>query len=26
LSASGVVGSVTRAYGPVHGAKIIESH
>ncbi len=26
LSASGVVGSVTRAYGPVHGAKVIESH
>jgi 4-diphosphocytidyl-2-C-methyl-D-erythritol kinase len=26
LSSSGVVGSVTRAYGPVHGAKIIESH
>ena len=26
LSASGVVGSVTRAFGPVHGAKIIESH
>jgi len=26
LSASGVVGSVTRAFGPVHGAKVIESH
>ena len=26
LSASGVVGSVTRAYGPVHGAKVIDSH
>ena len=26
LSASGVVGSVTRAYGPVHVAKVIESH
>ena len=26
LSTSGVVGSVTRAYGPVHGAKVIESH
>ena len=26
LSSSGVVGSVTRAYGPVHGAKVIESH
>jgi 4-diphosphocytidyl-2-C-methyl-D-erythritol kinase len=26
LSASGVVGSVTRAYGPVYGAKVIESH
>lgn len=26
LSASGVVGSVTRAYGPVHGAKVVESH
>lgn len=26
LSASGVVGSVTRSYGPVHGAKVIESH
>ena len=26
LSASGVVGSVSRAYGPVHGAKVIESH
>lgn len=26
LTASGVVGSVTRAYGPVAGAKIIESH
>lgn len=25
LTASGVVGSVARAYGPVHGAKIIES-
>lgn len=26
LSASGVVGSVTRAFGPVHGAKVIDSH
>lgn len=26
LTASGVVGSVARAYGPVGGAKIIESH
>jgi 4-diphosphocytidyl-2-C-methyl-D-erythritol kinase len=26
LSSSGVVGSVTRAFGPVHGAKVIESH
>ena len=26
LTASGVVGSVARAYGPVAGAKIIESH
>lgn len=26
LSASGVVGSVTRAFSPVHGAKVIESH
>ena len=26
LTASGVVGSVARAYGPVPGAKIIESH
>ena len=26
LSASGVVGSVTRANGPVYGAKVIESH
>jgi 4-diphosphocytidyl-2-C-methyl-D-erythritol kinase len=26
LSASGVVGSVTRAFGPVNGAKVIESH
>ena len=26
LSTSGVVGSVTRAFGPVHGAKVIESH
>ena len=26
LSASGVVGSVTRAFGPVYGAKVIDSH
>jgi len=26
LSTSGVVGSVTRAFGPVHGAKVVESH
>ena len=25
LTASGVVGSVARAYGPVHGAKVIET-
>lgn len=25
LTASGVVGSVTRAYGPVHGAKVVDS-
>jgi 4-diphosphocytidyl-2-C-methyl-D-erythritol kinase len=25
LTASGVVGSVARAYGPVHGAKVLEN-